>query len=72
MNFPNTKDVERMRKDYPEKSRVKLISMNDPYAPPTGTEGTVEFVDSMATVHVAWDNGSHLGVVYGEDAISKI
>lgn len=44
--------------------RVKLIHCNDPHtrlAP--GTLGTVTGVDSIGTVHVAWDNGSHLGLV---------
>lgn len=37
-----------------------------------GDRGTVNFVDDTATVFVDWDNGSSLGVVYGEDAIRKL
>ena len=29
--------------------------------------GTVIAVDDVGTIHVAWDCGSSLGVVYGED-----
>lgn len=29
------------------------------------------FVDSMGTIHVAWETGSTLGVVYGEDKCHK-
>ena len=43
-------------------SRVKLLRMDDDYAPPSGTEGTVLNVDDIGTIHVNWDNGSSLGV----------
>ncbi|WP_406711892.1 DUF4314 domain-containing protein [Trueperella pyogenes] len=47
---------------------VKLIHMSDPYAPvPAGTYGIVTFIDSMGTAHVAWENGSSLGLIPGED-----
>ena len=32
----------------------------------------VDFVDDIGTVFVNWDNGSRLGVVYGEDVIKRI
>ena len=41
--------------------------MDDCQAPPIGTEGTVLGVDGIGSIMVAWDNGSHLNVVYGED-----
>ena len=41
--------------------------MDDPYAPPLGTEGTVIHVDSLGTIYVQWDNGSALGVAFDED-----
>lgn len=34
---------------------------------PAGTLGTVENVDDIGTIHVAWDTGNHLGIVYNED-----
>ena len=44
--------------------RVRLITMDDRYAPvPPGTLGTVKSVDSIGTMHVRWDNGSSLGLV---------
>lgn len=46
--------------------------MDDFQAPPIGTKGTVEGVDDTASLLVAWDNGSHLNVVYGEDEVRKI
>lgn len=44
--------------------RIKLISCSDPYTRlERGERGTVALVDSMGTVHVNWDSGSHLGLV---------
>jgi len=37
-----------------------------------GLKGTVKAVDDMATIHIAWDNGSSLGAVYGVDCIRKL
>jgi hypothetical protein len=47
--------------------------MNDPYRDmPPGLKGTVKSVDDTGTVFVSWENGSGLGVVYGEDKIRKL
>ena len=47
--------------------------MNDPYRPlPPGLLGTVECVDDVGTIHVEWENGSHLGVAYGADSCRKV
>ena len=61
------RSLEKLRKKYPEGARVELISMNDVQAPPKGTLGTVFYVDDIGTIHIRWDNGPSLGVVYGED-----
>lgn len=47
--------------------RVKLLHMEDPQAPTPGTEGTVQYIDDMGTIHVAWDTGCSLGLVPGVD-----
>ena len=73
MFFSDRKIVERVKKEYPSGTRVELISLNDPYRDiPTGTRGTVSCVDDTGTIHVHWDNGCCLGVVYGEDSCRKI
>lgn len=47
-----------------EGRRVRLIATTDPYTHLTpGEEGTVICVDDVGTVHVAWDNGSTLGLI---------
>lgn len=46
--------------------------MDDTYTKMTpGMQGTVKFVDDIGTIHISWDNGSSLGVVYGEDEVTK-
>ena len=59
--------VESLREAYPVGSRVVLEKMDDPQAPPVGTEGTVTGVDDIGSVMVRWDNGCGLSVAYGED-----
>ena len=61
------KQVERLREQYPQGTRVELIRMDDPQAPPVGTKGTVIAVDDIGTIHVKWDDGSTLGIAFGAD-----
>ena len=72
-SFPSKETVERLRAMYPKGCRVELIDMSDPYSKlKPGAQGVVIFVDDIGTVFVNWDNGSGLGVAYGEDHIRKI
>lgn len=72
-NFPSRDTVERLRRQYPKGTRVELVSMTDPYTRLCpGDQGTVNFVDDIGTIFVRWDNGSGLGVAYGEDQIKKL
>lgn len=65
-------DIERLRQAFPAGSRVKLVSMDDPQAPPAGTLGTVWGVDDAGDILVSWDTGSSLSVIYGVDRIVKV
>lgn len=62
----------KMMTEYPVGTRVKLIQMDDPQAPPAGTCGTVLGADDIGSLLVRWDTGSGLNVLYGEDEIEKI
>ena len=66
--------LERLRKEYPTGCRVELTKMNDPYRTDLvpGCKGTVTGVDDAGSIHVRWDIGSSLAVVYGEDACKKL
>lgn len=72
MRFPSKETVERIRKEYPVGTRVELVQMDDPQAPPVGTKGTVRGVDDIGSILVAWDSGGSLSVVYGEDICRKL
>lgn len=72
MRFPSKEIVEQVCRQYPVGTRVELVEMDDFQAPPIGTKGTVEGVDDTVSLLVAWDNGSRLNVVYGEDEVRKI
>ena len=67
MTFPRHEEVLRIRKQYPAGTRVELVKMDDPQAPPIGTKGTVRGVDDIGSIMVDWDEGGSLSVVYGED-----
>ena len=66
--------LEQHRKEYPIGTRVELIHMDDPYNKKLvpGCKGTVRWVDDWGTIHVNWDCGSGMGVVYGEDSCRKV
>lgn len=61
-----------LRERFLRGTRVELVKMDDPQAPPIGTKGIVLGVDDIGSVMVAWDNGSRLSVVYGEDSCRVI
>ena len=56
-----------LREQFPQGTRVELLRMDDPQAPPIGTRGTVRGVDDSGSVMVAWDTGSSLHVLFGVD-----
>ena len=70
--FPSKETIEFLRKEYPARTRVRLLKMNDVQAPPIGTEGTVVGVDDIGSLLMRWDNGSSLNVVYNEDKVERI
>lgn len=73
MNFPPREIVESIKKAYPPGCRVELDHMVDAYRQlPQRAKGTVRTVDDTGTIHVNWDCGSSLGVVYGEDSCHRI
>lgn len=71
-DFPSRSTVRLLKEKYPEGTRVVCDFMEDEQAVPAGTEGTVFLVDDIGTVHCKWDNGSSLGLVYGQDRFHKV
>ena len=70
--FPDRKTVEHLREQYPDGTRVRLLSMDDPQAPPIGTEGTVIGVDDAGNIMMSWDSGGGLNLVYGVDSFQIV
>ena len=67
------KMVKFMQEQYPPGTRIRLNSMNDPYAPITpGTEGIVDLVDDAGSIHMKWDNDRTLAIVPGEDSFTVL
>ena len=67
------KMVNFIKEQYPPGTRIRLNSMEDPYAPiAPGTEGEVDFVDDIGTIHMKWDNGRTLGIAPGEDSFTVL
>ena len=66
MRFPSKETVERIRREYPVGSRVELVRMDDPQAPPIGTKGTVRGVDDIGSIMVAWDKVKYKGIRTGK------
>ena len=65
--------VKFIKEQYPKGTRIRLNSMEDPYAPiAPGTEGEVDFVDDSGTLHMKWDNGRSLAIIPGEDSFSVL
>ena len=72
MRFPNKETVEQIRRMYPAGTRVELLAMDDPQAPPVGTKGTVFDVDDTGSLLMKWDNGSGRNVVWQQDRVRKV
>jgi hypothetical protein len=71
MNQP-TESILAILRTYKGK-RVRLHHTSDAFTRLVpGDEGVVTFVDDCGTVHVAWDNGSTLGLIYREDSYEVV
>ena len=72
MRFPDRETVERIRREYPVGTLVRLVKMDDVQAPPPGAIGEVLGVDDAGSLLMRWQNGSGLNVVYGVDVVQKV
>lgn len=72
MRMISDRQLEALRKQYPDGTRVELLQMDDIQAPPLGTKGTVYGIDDTGSLLVRWDNGSGLSVIFGEDVVRRV
>ena len=64
--------LKQLKGKFPPGTRVILVKMNDPYTSlKPGAKGAVTGVDDIGKIHVNWDCGSSLGVVFSEDECKK-
>lgn len=68
MHFPSREQIAALRERYPRGTRVELLAMDDPQAPPTGAMGEILGVDDAGQLLVRWETGSSLSLVPGVDS----
>ncbi len=68
MRFPSREQIDALRERYPRGTKVELLEMDDPQAPPTGTVGEVFVVDDAGQIIVRWETGSSLSLIPGVDS----
>lgn len=60
--------INLLKKHYKKGVRVQLINLDDNFSRlKSGEVGTVKKVDDMGQIHVSWDNGLQLALIYGLD-----
>ena len=67
-----SKEVTEIQLNYPPGTRILLNYMEDQWAVPSGTRGTVEHVDDAGQIHPKWDNGRTLAIVPQVDSFRKL
>ena len=73
MRFPNDAELKALRERYPAGTRIRLIQMDDAFAPvPPGTIGSVVIIDDAGNIHMKWDNGRSLALSEGADEFEII
>lgn len=69
MKFKSREEVEKIKSLYPKGTEIVLKHMDDIQAPPSGTVGTVKFVDDNGQIH--W-TGSGLALNTDVDVFYRI
>ena len=68
MHFPSKEQIAELRERYPRGTKVELLAMDDPQAPPMGTMGEILGVDDAGQLLVRWETGSSLSLIPGVDS----
>ena len=66
------KEIAEIRLSYSPDTRIELIHMDDKWAVPSGTRGTVDHVDDAGQIHMKWDNGRTLSLCSDADAFRTL
>ncbi len=68
MRFPSREQIAALRERYPHGTRVELLGMDDPQAPPKGSMGEILGVDDAGQLLVRWETGSSLSLIPSVDS----
>ncbi|MBQ8236793.1 MAG: DUF4314 domain-containing protein [Oscillospiraceae bacterium] len=68
----SAEEIRQIKENYPPGTRLQLIQMEDQWAVPSGTRGTVDFVDDQGQINPKWDNGRSLAIVPQVDQFRKL
>ncbi len=72
LSFPSRQEIAMLKTQYPKGTRIVLDNMEDTWAVPSGTKGTVEHVDDAGQIQITWDNGRSLVLIPGVDSFHTI
>ena len=59
-------------KGYKPGDRIEIIHMDDIQTIPSGTQGTIDYIDDIGQLHMKWDNGRTLAINLDVDSIKKL
>ena len=68
MHFPSREQIAALQRQYQRGTKVELLGMDDPQAPPTGAMGEVMGVDDAGQLLVRWETGSSLSLIPDVDS----
>ncbi len=69
----NSRKAAFTRLEYPPGTRLEVRDMpDDPQPVPSGTRGTVAYVDDLGQIGMKWDNGRTLALIPGVDSFRKL
>lgn len=63
--------IKQLKEYYPKYTKIRLIKMHDYQAHQTQF-GYVKSIDDIGTIHMLWQNGSSLGLVFGKDRFEVV
>jgi hypothetical protein len=73
MRIPNNEELLAFREEYPQGTRVELISMQDSFTElKAGDRATVRGVDDYGDILCNWDKGSSLKLIPSADRFRKL
>lgn len=59
----NTLNKKELLSKYPVGTKVKLVFMDDPYAPPIGSIGVIKGIDDLGSILVQWEDHGRLSIL---------